>query len=450
VAPVPTLSDYQVPAVDALVNNQRYGVFDEMGVGKTPTAIKAMQKVNDGSAPFLLTVPAYLMGNWGRELQKWVPGAKVAFAQGERSDREAAIRSNADIILVSYHAWHAFPELSKRKWQAMVFDEAHRLRGRGSKWTKAVHASQNADAKNRDSRYWFLTGTPIVRDAGDVWPFLYLCDRQVFRSYWSFVESVCHLHVTPWDREVGPVRDPEEFSALMGRYSIRRLQSDIPELASLEYASKDIVVPMPKSVRESLRRARKEYLLEHPDMESIELDGGGALVQKALQMASVPPTADKPKMTAFGEILREELPQERVFAVTWYRDTAKAAAEVASKTKRPVVMITGDQSVKAKEQAVQTYMKDPRTILIGTVAACKEGLNLQQGKQVVFLEESDLWEDNRQVIGRCMRRGQTETVHVRRLITEGWPETSKHNAVLKRGRSNARSLLEEFYDGSPL
>jgi SNF2 family DNA or RNA helicase len=450
-SPVPTLSDYQQVALERLLNAQRYGVFDEMGVGKTPVAIRAMQKVNNQKHPFLLTVPAYLMSNWRNEFAKWVPGATVAFAQGEKLVRDQALDSNADVIVCSYNAWHTHPQLFKRKWQALTFDEAHRLRGRNSKWTKAVFTTQNVDSKNRDSLYWFLTGTPVVRDAGDVWPFLHLCDRQVFRSYWSFVENQCHLNVTPWDREVGPVRDPDEFAALLGRYSIRRLQSEIPELASLEFVTKDITVEMPKSVRESLRKARKEFLIEHPDLaEAIEADGGGALVQKALQMATLPPTADKPKLRAFGDLLREELPQERVFVVAWYRASAREIAQVALNLKRPTVMITGDQTVLQKQHAVDTYNKNPRTVLVGTVAACKEGLNLQAGRQVVFMEEGDLWEDNRQVIGRCLRRGQEQKVQVRRFVTEGWPESNKHRAMLKRGRSNARSLLEEFIDGTSL
>jgi superfamily II DNA or RNA helicase len=447
---MPQLSSYQQEAVDKLVDNQHFGCFDEMGVGKTPTAIKAMQKVNNGTAPFLVTVPAYLMGNWKRELEKWVPGAKVAVAQGEKVDRNVALDSNADIILCSYHAWHTHPQLVKRRWQALVFDEAHRLRGRNSQWTKKVFTTQNADSKNKHSRYWFLTGTPIVRDAGDVWPFLYLCNRDSFRSYWNFVEQVCHINVTPWDREVMGVRDPEEFSNLLSRYSVRRLQKDIPELASLDYASKDIWVEVPKSVRRMMLDARKTYMLEHPDMETIDVESGGVLVQKALQLASVPPTAEKPKLAAFSECLREEVPNERVFAVAWYRATAKAVAETAERTKRPVAMITGDQTVNQKQAAVDLYNSNPRTVLVGTVAACKEGLNLQAGKQVMFLEEGDLHQDNLQVIGRCVRRGQTEQVQVRRFITEGWPEKSKHTQVMNRGRSNARALLEEFYDGTPL
>jgi ERCC4-related helicase len=446
--PVPTLSTYQIPAVEALVNHEKWGVFDEMGVGKTPVALSAMQKVNNGKAPFLLTVPAYLMGNWRRECEKWIPGAKVAFAQGERAEREKAIWSNADIVVVSYHTWHSHAELLRRKWTALTFDEAHRLRGRNSQWTKRVFQTQNVGSKNRNSQFWFLTGTPIVRDAGDVWPFLHLCDRDAFRGYWNFVETVCHINVTPWDREVMGVRDPEQFTALMNRYSIRRLQADIPELADLEFVSKDIICPMPKSVRAMLRESRRTYMLEHTNMETVDVDGGGALVQKALQLATLPPTADRPKLQVFGELLREELPVERVFAVTWFRNSAKVAAEVATKTRRKVVMITGDQTPRQKEEAVRVYNEDPTAILIGTVAACKEGLNLQAGKQVVFIEEGDLWEDNRQVIGRCMRRGQTERVQVRRLLTEGWPEQSKHRQVMKRGRSNAAALLEDFIDGT--
>jgi SNF2 family DNA or RNA helicase len=457
-SPLLTLSDYQLVAKEILLKRSRWGLFDEQGVGKTPPTLMAAAERAGLGAPVLVTVPAYLMYNWEREIRRWLPSAQVLRADGERPHREAVFNSNADFILTSYHSWNevkskegpnrSYPILHKRKWAQMIFDESHRLRGRNSNWTKRVFQLQNVDSKNQDTGMWFLTGTPLVRDAGDLWPFLYLQDRHLFRSYWRYVESQCHIITDPWTREVGPVIDPQRFMDVMRRYSIRRLCADIPELAKLDHTTKVVEIPLPPSVRKAITAARKTYVLEHPDLEkSRDFDSGGALVQAMLQMVSNPPGAENPKMKAFRDYLQNEVPHKRVIVGTWYRETARIAADVASKMKRPTVMITGDQSLRQKEHALVTYDGNPRTVLVGTIAAMKEGLNLQAGSDVCFLEESDIPEDNNQLIARAKRRGQREKVHVVQFLTQGWPESTKHRLVSKRERYIRAALMEEFLQG---
>jgi len=438
---MPSLSDYQVVARDRLLARNRYGVFDEMGVGKTAPAILAAAERAGHGVPVLVTVPAYLAYNWEREFAKWLPSAQVVSALGERPQREAAFNSNADFVITPYHSWNriepkkgpvrSYPILQKRKWAGLLFDESHRLRGMNSNWTKRITQLQNVENKNRDNAFWFLTGTPLVRDAGDVWTFLHLMDRQLYKSYWNFVERVCHVAITPWERIIGKVRDPEEFSAIMARYSIRRLAKDIPELADLEHVENDVWLNLPPVVLKAMRKAKRDYIFEHPDIESIEYDSGGALVQSLLQLSSDPPGSENPKMKAFGDYLREEVPYTRVGVATWYRNTAYLAAKVAEGTRRPVVLFTGDMKESQKRQALQTYDSNDRTIIVGTIAAMKEGLNLQAGSNCCFLEESDLPEDNSQFIGRFKRRGQSEKVHVTRFLMDG-PEAIKHRHILKR------------------
>jgi SNF2 family DNA or RNA helicase len=448
------LSDYQEVGRDVLLKFGRYGLFDEQGVGKTPTAIMAAAERAGTGSPVLITVPAYLMYNWERELKAWLPSAQVLRADGERPQREAVLNSNADFILTSYHSWNLiktqdgpnrwYPQLHRRRWAHMMFDEAHRLRGRNSNWTKRVFQLQNVDSKNQNTGMWFLTGTPLVRDAGDVWPFLHLQDRQMFRSYWRFVEEICHITVLPWEKEVGKVRDPERFMDIMRRYSIRRLCKEIPELADLHHTMKTVEVPLPPSVLKAMREAKRTYVLNHKDMEEREFDSGGALYGALLQLASNPPTAENPKMKAFRDYLQNEVSNTRVGVGCWFRATAALAADVSRKLKRPTVMITGDQTSRQKEDAIREYERNPRTVLIGTIAAMKEGLNLQQGHNVAFLEESDLPEDNNQFIGRWKRRGQKETVHCVQFLTNG-PESTKHRNVGKRRREIVQAMLEEDF-----
>lgn len=430
---MPELSPYQVVARDRLLSRERYGLFDEQGVGKTQPLIVAASAM---PGPRLITVPAFLMANWKRELSTWAPGATVGVADGERNQRLSVLHGNSDFILTTYHSWLKFPELQSRKWGVMAWDEAHRLRGRNSQWTKKTFQLRNSDNKNRDGTFWFLTGTPLVRDGGDVWPFLHMMDRQMYRGYWAFVERHCRMIVTPWAQEVGHVLHPAEFAQEMRRYSIRRLCRQIPELASLEHVDEDIYVQLPPDVQREMRQAKKTY-----ELYGEAIDGSGALFAKLWQMTTLP-GGKSPKLEALVE--RIEPLNSRIIVYVWFRKSGQAVVDALKKTKRPVVMITGDVPTARRDDYVQQFNEKSNCVLVGTIAAMKEGLNLQASNQIFFVEESPLPSDNEQAIARAKRRGQTKTVHVTHLLCERSPDTAIHRVAEKRQTDINRALMREL------
>jgi SNF2 family DNA or RNA helicase len=390
--------------------------------------------------PWLITVPAYLSTNWERELAIWAPGHTVANAVTS-TRRDEVINADASFVLVSYHMWNRHASLFKRHWTGFVFDEAHRLRGHSSAWTKRVFQLQNAESRNRDARFWFLTGTPLVRDAGDLWPFLHLMDRQRFSSYWKFVEEHCFTNQTPWVTEVEGVKDPHRFAQVMAEFSVRRLLKDIPELAHIEHVDKVVELPLPASVAQAIRKARKEYVFRH-DNEIRVYQGAGDMIQDLLQMCSTPPTKENPKLAALNDYLQNDAPNERVVVFTWYRKTA----ETVTDHPRVIGTITGDTPLPVRDRILDSF-RDSRTgVLVANIAAAGSGLNLQVARRCVFIEESELESENEQAIGRLKRRGQAQVVLVHRFLTSGL-EMVKHRRVVKRDRHIRQALLEYLLDG---
>jgi SNF2 family DNA or RNA helicase len=412
-----------------------------MGVGKTPIlSVAAGRRIDEVKKPALVTAPAYLLPQWRDFIHEWVPGATVAIANGDgRVARNAAFDAGADFVLSSYHNWTArpeYPQLSKTRWGVHIFDEAHRLRGRNSQWTAAVYRQDNADARNHGCPMWFGTGTPIVRDAGDVYPFLHLCDRKVHSSYWTFVQNWCHLEETPWDTVIGRVKDPKAFYEMLSRYSHRRV---------LDFGEPDVVdipVELPKSVRDMIKRAKKEFIFEHPDMEYLEMESAGAVWGRIRQLTSVPPTAAQPKMEALVGRL-EDLPNERALIACWYRATADAAMDKIRRVRPKARLFTGDVKPGDKVKAIDEYNEHDEGTIVCTIASLKEGANLQAGRHVIFLEESELPSDNDQLIGRTLRRGQTRPVIVTRIYAAGSIDLAVRKLASGRA-ANIQEVMREF------
>lgn len=482
--PLP-LSDYQEVSRDFLLEAEGVaGLFDEPGVGKTaPTIVAAWEKHVETGLPVLITCPAYLVENWEWEISRFAPaGATVSLANGSGpAARREALQADTAFVIQSYANWSAkvpkpkakakeqydtkdlesvaaweaaqpkppagprpgefqYPELHERKWAVAVFDEGHRLRGRSSNCTKHVFELRRSRSSNIATPLWVLTGTPILNNPGDLFPLLHLWNKRRFSSYWNFVGDYCRVTKTPWATEVGQLRKgvEDEFKELVASFALRRTLKDIPSLSSLEHVSKDYFVRLPASVTKAINKAREEYVLEHEDLEQAEfVSGGGALYARLRQLATLPPTREKPKVDLVLDFLEDH--QEPLVVYTWYKDSAKGVAEGLSKSGRPVTLVTGDVPTARRAALVDNWKAQENGIIVATISSLKEGISLIHARDVVFLEHSELPADQDQCIARLKRRGQTEVVRVHHVWARNTPDMAigRHLGERKVGLKQA-------------
>jgi SNF2 family DNA or RNA helicase len=424
----------------------------------------------------LITCPAYLVENWAWEISRFAPdGATVALANGSGpTARREALQADAAFIVQSYANWSAkvpkpkstakeryspedleslatyeaaqpkpptgprpgefqYPELHARQWAVCVFDEGHRLRGRNSQCTKHVQELRRARSANAATPLWILTGTPIVNNPGDLFPLLNLWRKRQFSSYWNFVGDFCRVTKTPWATEVGQLRKgmEEEFQELIGSFALRRTLADVPSLSGLEHVEKDYFVRLPASVNKTINKAREEYVVEHEDLEKAEfVSGGGALYSRLRQMATVPPTREKPKVDFVLDFLEDN--PGPVVVYTWYKDSARGVAEGLTKSKRPVTLITGDVPTARRSELVENWKETKDGILVATISSLKEGISLIHARDVIFLEHSELPADQDQCIARLKRRGQTDIVRVHHVWARNTPDMAIKRGVYER------------------
>ncbi len=272
-----------------------------------------------------------------------------------------------------------------------------------------------------------------MRDAGDIFPFLSLCDpvRWRFNARAKFVRDICHTFQGEYATIVGKVRDPQAFHAMLGRYSIRRKWNEIPSLASLQRRDIKLPVQLDQRTLNRHRAIKKDW--RDPETGDPILSSG-AMVHE-LRRLSVPA-----KVATASELVQDST--GRWLLVAWYRDTARQVAEMIGKF-RPVAYVDGGTSIADRERAYAIYKRDPNACLVGTIGSLKEGLNLQAGSQIAFVEEHYLPSDNGQVIGRQLRTGQTQPVLVYWIYAERTFDV-KIRRVSRNRKANIDKALEEF------
>jgi SNF2 family DNA or RNA helicase len=450
------LRDYQKDAVRFFNTHDRAILADEPGVGKTWPAIEAALHATPAHLPVLIVVPAYLTEQWRREIIRYCPRQVVSILH--RADAPVD-PLHGGVIITNFHmlmnqGLQKHPELLKMPWAALVIDEAHRLRGRNSQWTKNI-------VKLKSHHTWMLTGTPIVSNPGDLWPLLRICDPKRFSSYWRFVNEYCETQQTPFATEIVGLRPGIEksFHAMLDTYLMRRsIEDHLPEIP--EVIERTITVKLPPLLQKAHDRAKKDWFIAHPNLDDpIIAASGGALVTKLRQLTAgwLIPVDDaegdadapthSPKVDACVEYVQDH-PTEQIVVFSYFRATAALIERRFRDLGRPVLLASGAQNPTVRAEIVETWKTTPNAVMVATISALQEGANLQNAHTVCFVESSYLPSDMEQCIARVRRFGQYFPVNVIHFVAERTVDEAVVRASKKRERHIMRALLRDIRDES--
>lgn len=156
-----TLKPYQVEAVAKMVKSRRILVAYEMGLGKTPMTIAAIEELKDKryiKNTVLVLCLASLKYQWKKEVEKFSDSTALVIdgtpAQRAKQYKEFA---NYDYVIMNYEqVVNDWMVVKTQDFDAVVCDEATAIKGFRAKRAKRVKEL----SKNTPVRF-ALTGTPI-------------------------------------------------------------------------------------------------------------------------------------------------------------------------------------------------------------------------------------------------------------------------------------------------
>lgn len=169
--------EYQLEGIRRCFEKKQFALFFEQGTGKTLTAINALRlfyKEQRRVLPTLILCPLIVVENWRREIEA---NAGQAFASrvqcltGTAAQRRKQwARAKAldkrvfitNIEAVNTSLWQEV--LSRHSWFALVIDECHKFKSHESKRTERL-----IGVADRIPVKLLLTGTPVTKDAMDLW-----------------------------------------------------------------------------------------------------------------------------------------------------------------------------------------------------------------------------------------------------------------------------------------
>ncbi|KAF2120238.1 DNA repair and recombination protein RAD26 [Lophiotrema nucula] len=211
---------------------------DEMGLGKTLqtiTLLWTLMKQNpiDGNSPVvtkaLIVCPAGLIGNWQREIRKWLGNERIGVFVVDSKDRKNKKITNFtmgkayNVMIVGYEMLRVVQdELKKGSGVDIVIaDEGHRLKTANN---KAMLAIQSLNTERRI----ILSGTPLQNDLGEFYTAIdfvnpgLLGKRAAFkREFENPIVRSRQPNASESEIEKGEARW-KELVSLTGQFMIRR------------------------------------------------------------------------------------------------------------------------------------------------------------------------------------------------------------------------------------
>jgi hypothetical protein len=493
-------------AVQGMVWAERYLEMDDMGGGKTATTLAALKMaaaVHGEAAvfPALVVCPNKVRRSWHKiALQDLGDGQGgiypdlrlVVMPKGKAAQTKTLAPFEAwqmtdptssqlmlpeelpQVLVTNWESLHllsrleAFGQieltekdktpglLNKIPWRTVIADEAHRLKDRRSRQTRALKAIANGTPSvgTAPARFrWALTGTPIANNAAEAWSLLNFIDPDGFPAYSRFIDRyAATVYNGHGAFEIGGVKPEtsEEFHAALLPKSIRRLREQfdpfkphvttqvltIPMetkqataynslaksmLAALDGGTLTATDSMSKSNRlsqlavaygEMVDKGRKDPITNEPKLDLL-LKAPSNKVNVMMELVEEYGISGTPG-TAPG--------QDRaiVFGAP-SRQLIGLCEEALQKARIPYTLIAGNMSDAEQERQERNFELGNTRVALCVIAAAREGINsLVRADTLVFLQKSDSRNDNEQFWKRIDRPGQKAQAITRiEVISEG-------------------------------
>lgn len=359
-------------------NPHRWGIFHDVGLGKTITALELAKKNN---VTALIIVPKALKKQWEGYIELYNPQHHVITKETFRRD------------------WNVLPH-----YDAVIIDEAQHMTNVRSKLTKSLLAYLT----KHDVQYrWLLTGTPYRREPLNIYALGVLLGKKW--NYWSFFKEF-YNQIDMGGRMIPVVKKNIDeklnqyvqqigSTLAMGTVFDVPTQHYLPETVELTTEQKKAIKDLDETL--AISRFTKLHSIENGFLY------GDGYVEDV--------TYGNNKNERIKEIIRDK---DKVIIVGRYTRQLAIIKEELSRCfpDRPLFEING--SVPDRHAVITEANKVPRGIVL-IQAQCSEGYELPTYDTMIFASLSFSHVDHIQMKGRILRVNALKENYYHYLVCHG-------------------------------
>jgi SNF2 family DNA or RNA helicase len=434
--------DYQLRAVQWLLDRRHAGLFLDPGLGKTSTVLAALTVLRKRA---LIIAPLRVCYSvWPREVEKWADFSHLSVAILHGTKKEAALARKADIDVINPEGLKWLLKRQHERYDILVVDESTKF--------KHVHTQRFKLLKTvlpSFERRWILTGTPAPNGLMDLFGQAYLLDQgqRLGRFITHYRNAFFFEKKFPTHSEWLPLRGAGE--AVFNQLSDVCLRMSAEDYLTLpECLYNDVRIDIPMRDYEELR---KEYVVQLERGEITAANAAAKLV-KLRQMANGAVydehrrthVVHEAKLDALEDLVEEQSGQPLLVAVAFQHDVEQIRGRLGA-----VPYLGGGTSASASAKLVDQWNRGELPVLLAHPASVGHGVNLQAGGRAVAWFGLD-WnlELYEQFNRRIYRQGQSHGVVIHHLVATGTVDEQILAALQQKEQLQTRLLkfLKETLD----
>lgn len=445
-----TLRPYQIVGYQwlmTLAENQLGGILaDDMGLGKTLQSIVYIKAMKDRfqDALFFIVCPTSLVFNWLDEFENFAPELRCCIISGTPEERAASLKNTEqiDVLISSYPLLRRdIASYEEKQFHTVFLDEAQFIKNAASlnaKSVKMLHAEHR----------FALTGTPMENSLSELWSIFDFIMPYYLLSHPSFVRQ--------YEKQILK-KDEEALANLNKRirpFILRRMKKDVllelPEkienkfMTELTEEQKKLYLSFLESFRGELAESfsdsgtgidhfrfqilsaltRLRQICCHPATFLDNYDGGSGKLELFLQLL--------PDLVGNGH---------RILVFSQFTSMLEIICRALNDLGYEYFYLEGSTKTGDRSDYVKRFNAGERQLFLISLKAGGTGLNLVGADTVIHF---DPWWNpavEEQATDRAHRIGQTNSVHVIKLITKGTIE-EKIYKLQKKKKELSESVIE--------
>lgn len=246
------LYDWQKKIVDNFKNKRAYGLFLDMGLGKTPISL-AFAEVNKSDKILVITINSKAIekedvkGSW----LNWSTQMEYKYNSKSKNDKNLSFDRNEKEIMIVNYEWLKDPKSNKKEGTkvrreildfiqsgiekniTIICDESHKIKASNSIQTKCVQKIWDLVKKvSKDPHLYLLTGTPFTQGYIDLHTQLQLLGIDMSKT--KFKDNFCIMDNRPglygWQQPIKAYKNVDELFDLVHKVAITMKSEEVVDL----------------------------------------------------------------------------------------------------------------------------------------------------------------------------------------------------------------------------
>ena len=439
------LRPYQEADVERIKQVDCLGIFSEQRTGKTPTTIVGLWE--KGVRRPVIICPASLVYNWAEEYKRWT-GDPATVVESTKQDLttwvEGALVINYEKLRATKKTTGMWQAVLDAKPEAVIIDEAHRIKTRPTRANKAYTTRAVFKLKKIPIRL-ALTGTPAYNKPQDLYNILHFLFPRQYTSYWNWIEEYF---------EQRPKWTPNGMSTdIIGIAPAKKevFQQNL-DILCIMHKRKEVMswledMPDPTVIKLPCTKQQKKYI---DDLEQwFETDGiitQGVLdnLIRIRQVCGAPEILGlkgrSPKIDWLQQYVKD-FPEKSILVFS----NSRKLLELAQPKVKGSFIVSGAIGLRDRQHAVKNFQEGKTKVLLIQTQAGKEGLTLDQADVTIFLDTYPPAADYTQAKDRMVattpeRNKPKELIHV--MMGNTYDEVMYQ---LVKNNIDATAVINDYY-----